>query len=369
MRFGIWDFRKPNKPPLPLGEGRGEGAPRKCFARTRRSRRRGLAPLEFVLWLPVLLFVMALMVNYGTLATWRVRAEVISRHAVWRERTYRSGELESPPDRPYWPDDAVMTTAADVRPDVLDVPEIDHPVVRGPIPNDFVVTRILDPARGARKGVSSVQRDYPMLSRMGDYDSGDVENSMIVGKWQVAEMGFSNWYRRTQTAAVGPILYQLPKTDPSLPDAYSAAIQGLTRIPHFEDLRVLDRDEDLRRYTGRYIDFHPRVGVRCELDRAVVRERQVVPIVDIRTPRGIRLGQISGLPRRMTNTFLSTYRRALRALEAELERDPPPTPRRRAEILAEIRELERKIEQLEAYLERMPQIEDDLRTRAGAAIP
>ncbi|MBI2480878.1 MAG: pilus assembly protein [Planctomycetia bacterium] len=57
---------------------------------TSPRRRRGLAPLEFVLWLPVLLFVMALMVNYGTIATWRVRSEIVSQHAAWRTRWPRN---------------------------------------------------------------------------------------------------------------------------------------------------------------------------------------------------------------------------------------------------------------------------------------
>lgn len=351
---------------------------RRAYHRVWTRRRRGLAPLEFVLWLPVLLFVMALMVNYGTMATWRVRSEVVSRHAAWRTRWPRNGGNEAAPTRPYWPDDARMTTESDAAPDLLDISAIDHPVVRGPIPNGFVVNPTLDPTRGAYKGVSEVDRQYPLLSRIGSFESGDVDTPLIDGLWSSAAMGIPNQYRRTL------VLYRLPRTDPRLPRAYSNAINSVLSIPHYADLAVLERDFDIRKYTGRYVDFHPRVGRRCELDPEVVFDRQVEPLVDIREADGdIRLGEISRLPRRMTNYFLGMYRAAVRRMEQriqdlqdELNGTPPPSAQRRAQILAEIAALEAeiatilpKIEQLERYQARLPQIEDNLRTNAAAVLP
>lgn len=341
-------------------------------------RRRGLAPLEFVLWLPVLLFVMALMVNYGTMATWRVRSEIVSREAVWRMRWPRSGATEAPPTRPYWPSDAVMTTEPDTAPDLLDIPAIDHPVVRGPMPNGFVVRPVLDPTRGAIKGVSEVNRQYPLLPRIGSYASGDVGTPLIDRQWSSAMMGIPNMYRRTL------VLYELPRTDPSLPRAFGRAVQSVLSIPHFSALAVLDRDADIRKYTGGYVDFHPRVGRMCELDPQVVYDRQVQPLVDIRQADGdIRLGEISRLPRTMTNYFLGMYRAAVQQmqqriqdLQDELNGTPPPDAQRQAQILAEIAALKAeiaillpKIEQLEHYQARLPQIEDGLRSAASAVIP
>lgn len=322
--------------------------------------------------------VTALMVNYGTMATWRVRSEVISRHAAWRTRWPRSGDNEGIPDRPYWPDDGVMTTEPDLAFDVLDLPEIDHPVVRGPIPNEFVVNNTLNPTRGAFKGVAEVNRELPFLPRLGDYNSGDVDNPLIDHKWQIATMGVPNRFRRTL------VIYQLPTTDPSLPEAFATAVENVLGIPHYDGLSVLERDEDIRRYTGGYVDFHPRVGRMCELDPEVVREEQVVRLVDTRDDDGdIQLGQISRLPRRMTSYFLNMYRAAKRRMEAQIEalQDalaavPPPDPQTAAQIRAQIAALQAdiaainpKIEQLEAYEERLPQIEDGLRASAAAAIP
>ena len=51
--------------------------------RMARGNRRGLSMLELALSLPILLFVMALIVNYGTLAAWKVRDLSVARLAVW----------------------------------------------------------------------------------------------------------------------------------------------------------------------------------------------------------------------------------------------------------------------------------------------
>ena len=191
-------------------------------------------------------------------------------------------------------------------------------------------------------------------------------------------MRIPNLYRRTL------VLYELPRTDPSLSQAYSQSVSSVLSIPHYTDLAVLDRDADIRRYTGRYVDFHPRVGRMCELDPQIVYDRQVEGLVDIRQDDGdIRLGEISRLPRTMTDYFLRMYRAAVQQmqnridqLQAELDGVPPPTAQRQAQILAQIAALEAeiaviepKIDQLEAYLARLPQIEDDLRAAATAVIP
>ena len=53
----------------------------------RARRRRGLAPLEFVMALPILLFVMALMINFGTVAVWKVRAWASPATPSWANRS------------------------------------------------------------------------------------------------------------------------------------------------------------------------------------------------------------------------------------------------------------------------------------------
>jgi len=54
------------------------------------NRRRGLSTLEMVLCLPPLLFIMALMINFGTASCWKVRSLTVSRDALWSSRWPRS---------------------------------------------------------------------------------------------------------------------------------------------------------------------------------------------------------------------------------------------------------------------------------------
>ncbi len=77
---------------------------------------------------------------------------------------------------------------------------------------------------------------------------------ILTSQWQCAEMGFPNHYRRTL------VLYELPRTDPSLPEAYVRSIFDLLAIPHYDALSVLDRDEDWRIYYGSYPNFYPRIA-------------------------------------------------------------------------------------------------------------
>ncbi|MCA9107138.1 MAG: pilus assembly protein, partial [Planctomycetales bacterium] len=128
----------------------------------RNHRRRGLATLELVLWIPVLLMVTALMVVYGTSVAWRIRGEVAARDAVWRVLTPRTGRSEPRPPEPMWPEASNGATYGfedDAPLSVIDDPAIQHPVIRGPIGNGWQVTSILDPdAEGMLRGTSSIVR-------------------------------------------------------------------------------------------------------------------------------------------------------------------------------------------------------------------
>ena len=110
--------------------------------RRHREARRGLAPLELVLWIPVLLMTAALMVIFGTSAAWRIRGEVASRDAVWRVLTPRTGDNEHRPDTHTWPhEDATYDfqySASQLS--SIDLPQLQHEVVRGPLPNGWEVT-------------------------------------------------------------------------------------------------------------------------------------------------------------------------------------------------------------------------------------
>jgi len=327
--------------------------------------RRGLAPLELVLWLPILLFVAALMVNLGTSTAWRIRGEIVARDAAWRTRWPRTGENEPRPLQRVWPADAAMEIRDDDQIAQLDHLDINRPVVRGPLPNGFVVRDVLLPMQGAYRGSAEIDRPFPLLRnlgamfdrgetrrllrdrRLGEFNSGEIRHPLLDRRWSCAEMRmYANVQRRTL------VLYEMPKTDPALPQAFIDTILDMLASADFAALRVLDRDPDMLRYRGRYRDFHPRINRNmCSADREQVHEEQVERLVDHLDDDGeVELGEISHLPRTMARTFRDMYEQRLEDIQQGGQ----------AGLQAEISQLESYIEQLEAYLDRMNSIEAEL---------
>lgn len=331
-----------------------------------RRFRRGLAPLEFVLALPILLFVMALIVNFGTAATWRLRGEIASRDAVWGQTYPRS-----PQDRPnYWPNNASYRVANDGPIEELDDPAIYHEVVRGPMIGDVRVNPVLDPNRnGIRKGVSEVERQFALLPSLGEFDSGEIENSIIETRWQCNDEGYQNWFRRSK------ILYEWPVPGVGgLESTYESAIQNLRsywQSRRQNALEVVEWDYEFHRVRrrGRGPDFHPRPRRGREIDPEVVRRENVERhLIDYKDERDeCRLGRITMLPSQLTSSYLGLYqgrKRELEQLIEQLENASPRPPGAAAQIAAakqEIRtDLDPKIKQLEAYQKRLPGIYRDL---------
>lgn len=322
-------------------------------ARPARLRRGGLAPLELVLWLPVLLMVMALMVNIGTSGAWRVRGEIVARDAIWRTRWDRTGANEPRPIARVWPANATINVRGAAGIQQLDDPAVNEPVVRGPQLDNFGVRPIFDPKQGAVVGTASIERRFPLLPKLGAFRSGEIQHPLLTETWQVAEMGIpANVYRRIK------VLYDLPQTDQNLPDAFVNAVQKVFQLPHASGLRVLDQDDEIYQYLGGYVDFHPFMRRCCERDPDEVYDLIVahpsdhqVDILD--DDDKVLLGQISMLPRRLTNFFLSMYRSQLTALN---QQNPPPQ--------GQINSIQEKIDQLEAFQRRLPGMESKLRSQS-----
>jgi hypothetical protein len=301
--------------------------------------------------------VMALIVNYANMTSWRLRGEIVARDAVWRARWPRSGSAEPRPPASVWPLDAGMGVRSDSQMWALNHPRINHPVTRGPVlelgepPHSFIVRPVLDQEVGAVAGTSSIRKRQDLLPALGDYQSGEIADRMLTRAWQCAQMGFPNHYRRTL------VLYELPRTSPAFPAAYVRSVIDLMRIAHFAALSVLDRDSDWHIYYGSFPNFYPRIAANYgETDPTIVADRSVRPKVDRIDEDGeVIFGEISRLPRRMTDAYLRMYegvKREIEELEAELAEIPPPNAVRREWILnrlarlRQIQDLDLKIEQL-----------------------
>jgi hypothetical protein len=261
-------------------------------------------------------------------------------------------------------------------------------VARGPLPNGFFVTDVLDPERGYLEGRSSVSRRYPLLPRLGPYESGNIEHPLLDRKWPCSEMTIPNVFRRSLR------LYVLPTTDQRLPTVLANARDSMFAIPDYPALSTLDGDDDIYRFRGHHIDFHPRIrhpypGDRlvaveyCELDAEVVRREEVERLIDALDEEGhAELRRISRLPRRMTDFFLDLYGSEVARLQGNIAawqaafRAPRTSPQRSRQLSAWIAQAQRELNRiepfvapLEAYQARLNAIEDDLRAQMAGRVP
>jgi hypothetical protein len=316
---------------------------------TYRLGRRGLAPLEMVLAIPLVMFTVALSVIVGTAACWKIRASVVARDAIWSHRWPR-GEPPSAAGRPGdtydpvpsgWPQSAAFSHRGSRPLADLDHQAFRNPVVRGPLPNQVVVNAdLFDPTLRVRLGDSHLNRPPAMLPRLAPL-SFNLEDPILDGKWQYRQMGIgSNTSRRL------PVIYQFPDGDSSERNAFQRAYQNIISAPWRPALDVLDRDDEFIAWYGSAPDFHPRLGRFCSLDTMDVQQRLVerhIPRIDSQPRPSNPRYDPPGVPERMTRSFLGMYRQQLRILQSL---PPPLTPQQQAQIA----ELQRKIEILTAFL-------------------
>jgi hypothetical protein len=208
--------------------------------------------LELALALPMLLMVMALIINFGTAAAWKVRDLTMARHALWQTRWQRTAQNDPRPA--FWPSSASTATSGPVNLPELDDSRVNQPVARGPLPAAWVDGDLLDATRGFRQGEAGLTRDFPLLARLGPYRLQG-KACLLDDQWQFPRMKLqSNTQRRI------PALYQLAKAPPGLASAYLQAVETSLFSPIRQALAPLDR-------------FYPSLVNFCTTNPAVVDER------------------------------------------------------------------------------------------------
>ncbi len=286
--------------------------------RPRGSSRDGLAPLEMVLALPILIIIMAFIINVGTGWAWKVRGLSVARHVAWSHRTER-GMNQRPP---YWPDDAGMSAGSPGPVESLSDPRVDHPVVRGPMLGTIAVRRdLLDPANEELRGNASMSRKFPLLRQMPEYHLR-AHAKLLHNKWQFRNMGLDHNNERRTDEPEGDPLYRLPDF-PDLRMAHFNAMNSLCNYWNYErELEVLDREPEFRQYAqnlfasgGGYRDYHPRVGF-CTLERSDVDEKveDLIDRIQGRPEEGDEK-EVPNLAERMTGSFVGYYKGVLRKIE------------------------------------------------------
>lgn len=229
----------------------------------RTTHRHGLAMLELTLALPLLLLIMALMINYGTVACWKVRALAVADYTISGVRYPRNADTLPRPGNPYyWPlPGATYNTANWVAP-TADVPAVNLPIVRGPTldlnlgPDRIlqVNSNLLDPSGGFREGHADLDRGFAMVARWGQYHL-HAHDEMLENLWQYRRTHLgSNVTRRLD------VLYTLLKSPEGFSSAFTAAVWAILSAPWLQDLWPLERDLP---------DF-PDLPYRCTSDREMV---------------------------------------------------------------------------------------------------
>lgn len=280
-----------------------------------RYGRRGLAPLELVLALPMLMAVLALMIVFGNTAYWKVRGLTVTRNAAWSNRWPRAG-FDEPTPQPFTPRQYSHRGIANLT--KLDPPELQHEVVRGPLPNGFNVNeKLLNPARGMTEGYAEAKIQPPMMSTVPGFQhfKFNLNQELLDDKFQYPQMGIpANVHRRI------PFIYELPKADSSVSQAWVSAALAVINAPFREDLAPLDRDEEIFSYYGHHVDFHPTAARFCSLDLRSAWDNQARRLID--RIKGNRQSRVSSLPERMTNFWISMYRSQLAAAQNGMNPDP-----------------------------------------------
>jgi hypothetical protein len=296
------------------------------------SQRRGLAPLELTLALPLLLMAMALMVILGAAGAWKVRTSANARQAIFRSIHPRTTDSDPHPDN-WWPQSADMRYRGGVRSFLTEDPYADHTAVRGPSITDpetgralRVLVDTLDMTQGMASGEASVDHPSAMWSRLGFRNDFTRNNVMFAGQtWQYANLGIpSNNSRRIRHTYD----FDMSRYNPDAAARAQAAAGGILSSPYRQALMVLDRDAELRAWHGHNIEFHPFPPAACTYDR-VQLQQVILPQL---------LARIDDVPRNMAQTFLNMYEAQLRRLDA-MDPRPPDYNQRRADLMQKIQQL------------------------------
>jgi hypothetical protein len=294
-------------------------------------RRQGLAPLELTLALPMLVFMMALMIDFGVAGAWKVRTQANTRYAAWRTVNARTGEHNPTPRM--WPATAPLTTRAgqdlamtsqlwDSRQELL------CPCIRGPqltAPSAPAVVSV--PGRMEMDGFvleGNAVLDKPLPLLRGALPSGrfrfNLKQDTFDNQWQFYSLGIG-WNTDIRADVWWDIehsdLSKLNGTIDSNRRDLDNNLRTLQSSPHKADLYPLDNDDEYTRYRGwPPPDFYPRLNRICIADPQAVYTSAVSRLDQDGHPNpNSLLSRIDRLPCSMSQNFASMYRSWICELE------------------------------------------------------
>ena len=337
-----------------------------------------------------MLFVMALMINFGTMASWKVRSQVNTRYAATRELRDRTGRNNPQPVN--WPANATLSNGNG---DAVTQPNnvwnrgryLTSPVIRGPViaePNNgrtITVAGRFEMHQEAHTGNGNFERKLPMLRSMmrnnGVYRFNQ-QMDLLDNRWEYRHLPMPrNPYDRGDVPDDGGNLVRRAKRwyrldPPYFPDLQSqlqalmTADQRLKNFPNKASLDPLDNDDELilfqlRRLLGdnfqgvppanhpiwnqiNVTDFHISVDARSITRRSL---RGCLPLITDPTRRQQMIqsavNRVQRLPGRMARHFASAYQSEISRLQQLM---PPPQ--------GEIQRLQRLLDQVRQFEQSLP---------------
>jgi len=289
------------------------GSARRARAPRATALRPGLAPLELVLALPLLLMLMALMVDFAVTGAWKIRAAVVARDEAWSNRTGysnqqgyiwpRNGATAWPVNWPNFGASRGYQNGNAVN--ALYNASIDQPVVRGPMLGTTQVNRgLFDPTSGLEIGYSNLQRIQPLLAAALPNVQFNLQYPLLDNPWQYQEMGLgSNQQRRV------PVIYTFPSATAGLEQAYLSSVGQLVFSPIQSALITLDQDPEIYAFYGSYQNFYPQLQGFCNLNVQSIRENQVQRL--IYRIQGRQKPHVAGVPETMARFFMQMYQQEM----------------------------------------------------------
>jgi len=295
----------------------------------------GLAPLELVLALPFLMAILAIIINLGIEARWKLDALAVSRQVVWRQRGGRDGAAD-PPLLGWRPPQATWTVIPNPPPTLFpEDPLASHAVTRGPVlrnpqvntPESQLLVDIgmLDIVGSMDMGRAVINRGFPIFPRLPGVHLR-VDHLLIDSQWRFWEMRSMSDPRqtfRTNEDRRASLFYGF--TPPgSLIEAsmkFQKAAEAIFFAPFRRNLDVLDRDDELIAWDGLPApDFHPRWSgpiciqplgqcTNCTLNRFQVSDEMHDTL--IKAIQGPKAGGAGGVPERVTDVFIQLYQRQI----------------------------------------------------------
>lgn len=345
-------------------------------------RRAGLAPLEMVLSLPILLFVMGLMILIGTAGGWKLRTQINSRQAAFRSLEPRTGSNDGNPRG--LPSNASMRYTDPNKQFLTSDPFAEFQVMRGPTLSGssssggsagqpIPVNRpLFDMQLGYRWGHTNVERGFPMLAKMPPHEFRFTRETAILDGtlWQYHTQNIpSNTDRR--------ILYlydfQIQALVPQLVNRFQMIASQIVQNPDSEALTPLEGDdpEMMQLIPERSPDFARRYSINVNYRQTYdpsfyaaaitlpparvvggsVPEPRVARSGNLFDPEMVRQQRVEPykrsitrtIPRAMSQYYIGRYRSVIAQLQAAM----PPDQ-------AQIDALQTKIDQLNRFVASLP---------------